>query len=147
MTTLKQRPRNRSALTTMYVGAGLTAIASLFPFLDQAALADHIRAGYAAYEPAAIDAAVAAYLAILATVGGLGLLGWLGVMWAVRAGKSWASWLAAGLLAIAACFAVAALTIRDTSGDVGLAPLLSWLQVLPCLAGLAAVALLWRRAG
>ncbi|MER6952238.1 hypothetical protein ABT294_50340 [Nonomuraea sp. NPDC000554] len=150
MTTLKQRPGNRTALTTMYVGAGLTAVATLFPFIDRATttvMADHIRAGYPAYEPGAIDAAVAAYLVILATVGGLGLLGWLGTIWAVRADKRWASWSAIGLLAIAVTFALVALTVRDSSGDVGLAPLLGWLQVLPCVAGLVAVPLLWRRTG
>ncbi|MBB6347657.1 hypothetical protein FHU36_004202 [Nonomuraea muscovyensis] len=148
MTTLKQRSRNRTPLAMMYIGAGLTAIVGLFPFIDQSTttvLADHIKASYPAYEPGAIDAAVAAYLAILSTVGVLGLLGWLGTIWAVRAGMRGAPWLATGLLAIAICIAIAGLTVQDTSGDVGLAPLLGWLQVLPCIPGLAAVAL-WRRA-
>ncbi|WP_206184984.1 hypothetical protein [Thermoactinospora rubra] len=144
MTTLKTRPRNRTALATMYAGAGLTVIVTLVPFIDRAVLADHIKASYPAYDSGAIDAAVAAYLAILSTVGALGLLGWLGAAWAARAGKKWAYGLATGLLAVAVCITIAALTVRDTSGDVGLAPLLGWLQVLPCVAGLAAVAL-WRR--
>ncbi|MDF2712790.1 MAG: hypothetical protein K0R62_8442 [Nonomuraea muscovyensis] len=125
MTTLKQRSRNRTPLAMMYIGAGLTAIVGLFPFIDQSTttvLADHIKASYPAYEPGAIDAAVAAYLAILSTVGVLGLLGWLGTIWAVRAGMRWAPWLATGLLAIAICIAIAGLTVQDTSGDVGLAP-------------------------
>lgn len=149
MTTTKQRSRSGGALAAMYVGMGLTVIAALFPYVDRATttvLADHLRAGYPAYGPDTIDAGVTAYLMILSIVGALGLLGWLGTVWAVRAGKRWASWLAAVLLAVAACFAIAALTIQDTSGDVGLAPLLGWLQVLPCVAGLAAVTLLWRRA-
>ncbi|TDE38081.1 hypothetical protein E1295_34095 [Nonomuraea mesophila] len=75
----------------------------------------------------------------------MGLLGWLGTVWATRAGKGWARWLASGMLAVAACVAVSALTIQDINGEVGLAPLLGWLQVLPCVAGLAAVVLLWRR--
>ncbi|MFG6200687.1 hypothetical protein [Nonomuraea sp. JJY05] len=148
MTTLKQRSHNRTPLAMMYIGAGLTSIAAFFPFIDQSTttvLADHIRASYPAYEPGAIGAAVAAYLAILSTIGVLGLLGWLGTIWMVRVGKRWARWLATGLLAIAICIAIAALTVRDTSGDVGLAPLLGWLQVLPCIPGLAVVAL-WRRA-
>ncbi|MEU0565875.1 hypothetical protein ABZ297_10855 [Nonomuraea sp. NPDC005983] len=149
MTTLKQRSRNRTVLAMMYIGAGLTAIAALFPFIDRATttvLADHIKAGYPAYEPGAIEAAVTAYLIILSAVGVLGLLGWTGTIWAARSGKRWTSWLAIGLLAIALCIAIAALTIQDTSGDVGLAPLLGWLLVLPCVPGLVAVAL-WRRAG
>ncbi|TMR32987.1 hypothetical protein ETD85_21165 [Nonomuraea zeae] len=111
------------------------------PLIDQGILADHIKAGYPAYEPGAISAAVTAYLVILSAVGGLGILGWLSVAWAARVGKRWAHPLAIGLLAAAVCFAIAALTVRDTSGDVGLAPLLGWLQVLPCAAGLAAIVL------
>ncbi|MGI5290884.1 hypothetical protein ACQEVF_47280 [Nonomuraea polychroma] len=64
----------------------------------------------------------------------------------LRLGKGWARWLASGLFAIAAGFAIAALIIQDINGQVGLAPLLGRLQVLPCVAGLAAVVLLWRRA-
>ncbi|MET9341881.1 hypothetical protein [Nonomuraea sp. NPDC003804] len=148
MTTPKKSSRNRTSLATMYIGAGLTAIAAVFPFIDQSTttvLADHIKASYPAYEPGAIDAAVAAYLAILSTIGILGLLGWFGTIWAVRFRKRWAPWLATGLLGIAICIAIAALTVQDTSGDVGLAPLLSWLLVLPCIPGLAVIAQ-WRRA-
>ncbi|NJP97650.1 hypothetical protein HCN51_50910 [Nonomuraea sp. FMUSA5-5] len=129
----------------MYIGAALTVLAALFPFLDRAVLTDHLEASYPAYTPAAIGDAVSAYLAILATVGVLGLAGWLATIMAARAGKRWAPWLAAGLLVIALCVAVAGLTIRDVSGDVGLAPLLGWLLVLPCVPGAVAV-VLWRRA-
>ncbi|MCK2215647.1 hypothetical protein MF672_017895 [Actinomadura sp. ATCC 31491] len=142
-------PRDRIPLALMYAGAGLTAFAAIFPFVDRATttvLADHVRAGYPAYDGAAIDAAVGAYLAILAVVGALGLLGWLGAILAVRAGKRWATWAAGALLVIAIGVAVAALTVRDTSGDVGLAPLLGWLLVLPCVPGLAAVVLRARTA-
>ncbi|MER7332727.1 MULTISPECIES: hypothetical protein [unclassified Micromonospora] len=148
MTTLKQRSRNRTSLAMMYIGAGLTAVVALVPFVDRSTttvLADHIRASYPDYEPGAIDTAVTTYLAILATVGVLGLLGWLGTIWVARAGVRWTPWLATGLLTIAICTAIAGLTIKDTSGDVGLAPMLGWLQVLPCVPGLAAV-VLWRRA-
>ncbi|MEU4575322.1 hypothetical protein ACBI99_20235 [Nonomuraea sp. ATR24] len=136
--------RDRSALALLYLGAGLTALAALVPFASRSLLAGHIRAGYPSYGTGAIDAAVTAYLVILATAGALGLAGWLGTAWAARAGRRWARAAAIGLLVAGACVAVAALTVRDTSGDVGLAPLLGWLQVLPCAAGLAAVAL-WRR--
>ncbi|MEQ4725997.1 hypothetical protein [Nonomuraea sp. B19D2] len=72
MTTLKQRSHNRTPLAMMYIGAGLTAIAALFAFIDQSTttvLADHIKASYPGYEPGAIGAAIAAYLAILSTHG------------------------------------------------------------------------------
>jgi hypothetical protein len=89
--------------------------------------------------------AVAAYTMILSTVGALGLLGWLGTAWLVRKGKGWARWPASGLFVIATGFAIATLTVQDINGQVGLAPLLGWLQLIPCTAGLAAVVLLWRR--
>jgi hypothetical protein len=41
--------------------------------------------------------------------------------------------------------AVIDLLVKDTSGDTGLPPLLGWAGMLPCLAGLLAVTLLWRR--
>ncbi|MFI6735521.1 hypothetical protein ACIBI9_21560 [Nonomuraea sp. NPDC050451] len=130
----------------MFGGAVLTLIAALFPLIDQPALADHLRAGYPAYGPEEIGGAVTAYTVIVAVVGAIGLLGWFATVWAVRVGKGWARWLASGLLAIAAVIAVAGLTVQDVNGQVGLAPLVGWIQVLPCVAGLAAVVPLWRRA-
>ncbi|MEV0829008.1 hypothetical protein [Nonomuraea rubra] len=144
--TLEQRSRNRPVLVALCLGAALTVLAALFPFADRAVLADHLRASYPGYEPGAIDAAVSAYLVILATVGALGLIGWAGTIWAARGGKRWTPWLAIGLLVTALCIAAAGLTVRDVSGDVGLAPLPGWLLVLPCVPGAAAVAL-WRKAG
>lgn len=144
MTTPKRRSCSRVALVMMYAGVGLTVVAGVVPFIGRGVLADHVRAGYPAYQPGAIDAAVTAYLAILSIVGVLGLAGWLGSIWAARAGKGWALLPAAGLFAAAVGVAIAALTIRDTSGDIGLAPLMGWLLVLPCVPGLAAI-MLWRR--
>ncbi|MFD2762549.1 hypothetical protein [Micromonospora eburnea] len=149
MTKLASKPGNRAALVTMYVGAGLTVLAAASPFIDRATttvLADHIRAGYPTYGPGEIDTAVNLYTVVLSTMGVLGLLGWLGTVWAVRVGRGWARLLATGMFAIGAGVAIVAATTKDTSGDVGLAPQLGLLQILPCLAGLAAVVLLWRKA-
>ena len=41
---------------------------------------------------------------------------------------------------------LSALLVRDTSGDTGLPAVLGGLQLLPAVAGLAAVVLLWRTA-
>ena len=41
--------------------------------------------------------------------------------------------------------ALTALLVKDTSGDTGLPPLLGWIGTLPCLAGLVALTMLWRR--
>ena len=107
-------------------------------------LAAHIRAGYPAYSHARIDAAVNTYLIYLSVVGVLGIVCWLGMIWAVRAGKRWARWVATVIFAAATIVALTDLLIKDTSGDTGLPPLLGWIGMLPCLAGLLAVVLLWR---
>jgi hypothetical protein len=67
------------------------------------------------------------------------------MMWAVRTGKRWARGAATTICAAATMVALADLLVRDTSGDTGLPPLVGWVGALPCLAGLVAVALLWRR--
>ncbi|MEO3796088.1 hypothetical protein ABGB14_38325 [Nonomuraea sp. B10E15] len=146
MTASATKPARQTALPLMYGGAALTVLVTLFAFVDRAGLAGHIHAGYPAYGPGEVDAAVTAYTVILSVVGALGLLGWLGTAWAARGGRGWARWPASGMFAIALCVAVAGVTTQDINGQVGLAPLLGWLQFLPLLPGLAAVVLLWRRA-
>ena len=49
--------------------------------------------------------------------------------------------------ALGTAVALVDLLIKDTSGDTGLPPLLGWAGMLPCLAGLLAVTLLWSPAG
>jgi hypothetical protein len=143
-TTRLQRP----AVGAMYAGLGLTVVAMIVPYVDHATgnvLAGHIRAGYPAYTKEAIDTAVTSYLAYLSVVGALGILGWLSTIWAVKAGKRWARGAATTMFALGTGIALTDLLIRDTSGDTGLPPLLGWVGMLACLAGLLAVTLLWRR--
>jgi hypothetical protein len=138
----------RSAIGAMYTGLGLTVVALIVPYVDHATanvLAGHIRAGYPAYTPARIDSAVTAYLVYLSVVGALGIIGWLWTIRAVKAGKRWARGAATAMFALGTGIAVIDLLVRDTSGDTGLPPLLGWAGMLPCLAGLLAVMLLWRR--
>ncbi|WP_448006840.1 hypothetical protein [Agromyces bauzanensis] len=132
----------------MWGGLALTVGATVYPFVDDATtriLAGHIQASYPSYGADEIDTAVSLYLMILSVVGGVGVVTWLGTIWATRTGKRWTPWAATLVFMTAVCIALAGLTVRDTSGDVGLAPLLGWLQILPCVLGLAAVVLLWRR--
>jgi hypothetical protein len=145
MTTAHQE---RSATGAMYAGLGLTVIAMAVPFADHATanvLADHIRAGYPTYTQARVDSAVTAYLVYLSIVGALGVIGWLWAIWAVKAGKRWARGAVTTMFALGTGIALIDLLIKDTSGDTGLPPLLGWAGLLPCLAGLLAVTLLWRR--
>jgi hypothetical protein len=138
----------RSVIGAMYVGLGLTAAALIVAYVDHAtgnALADHIRAGYPTYTQARINSAVAIYLVYLSVVGALGIICWLAAIWAVKAGKRWARGAATALFVLGTGIALIDLLIKDTSGDTGLPPLLGWAGMLPCLAGLLAIVLLWRR--
>jgi hypothetical protein len=140
--------RDARLTATLWLGLALTVVATVVPFVDAGAthaLADHVRAGYPGYTPSQVDSAVTAYVAILAAVGLLGVAGWLLTIREVRRERRWAPWLATALLVAGAGLALAGLTVTDTDGAVGLAPAVAWLQVLPCLAGLAAVVQLWRR--
>ena len=82
---------------------------------------------------------------ILTVIGALGVVGWLWSIWIVTMRKGWAIWAATAMFVLGTSVAVASLLVKDTSGDTGLAPMLGWIGMLPCLAGLVAVALLWRR--
>ena len=138
----------RSAIAAMHAGLGLAVIAMIVPYADHATanvLASHIRDGYPAYTQARIDSAVTTYLVYLSVVGALGIACWLWAIWAVKAGKRWARGAATALFALGTGIALTDLLVKDTSGDTGLPPLLGWAGMLPSLAGLLAVTLLWRR--
>ena len=143
-TTYHERP----AIGAMYAGLGLTVVALIVLYVDHATanvLADHIRAGYPAYAQARIHSAVTTYLVYLSVVGALGIICWLGTIRALKVGKRWARGAATVMFALGTGIALIDLLVRDTSGDTGLPPLLGWAGMLPCLAGLLAVMLLWRR--
>ena len=140
--------RERSTIGALYAGLALSVASTVVPYVDHATanvLADHIRAGYPAYTQPRIDSAVTTYLVYLSVLGVLGITGWLGTIWAVKAGKRWARGAATAMFVLGTGIAVFDLLIKDTSGDTGLPPLLGWLGMLPCLAGLLAVTLLWSR--
>jgi hypothetical protein len=137
-------PPLQSTVAAMAVGLVLTVVATIVPFVT-GALHDHIRTGYPTYTDARVDSAVNSWLIILTVIGALGVAGWLGSIGIVAARKPWARWAATGMFALGTGVAVADLLIRDNSGDIGLAPLLGWIGMLPSAAGLVAVVLLWRR--
>jgi hypothetical protein len=139
---------SRAVLAAMYAGLALTVVATVVPWVDRATsdtLADHIQASYPAYGPGRIDTAVTTYLVYLSAVGALGIAGWLVSIRGIRRATWWARGAATGLFAVGTAVALTDLLIRDTSGDTGLAPLIGWVGVLPCLPGLLAVTVLWRK--
>ncbi|MFE6764537.1 hypothetical protein [Streptomyces sp. NPDC057689] len=141
-------PRTREPLTAMYAGLALTVLATIAVYVDRGTthlLADHIRAGYPSYPQARVDSAVTAYQVALTVIGALGILAWLTTAWAVRAGKRWARPAATVMLVLGTGIGLTGLLTKDTSGETGLPPELGWAGMIPCLAGVAAVMLLWRR--
>ncbi|MEV6646224.1 hypothetical protein [Amycolatopsis sp. NPDC051371] len=132
-------------LAALWAGLVLTVLAAAVPFAATHLLADHLRAGYPAYTPAQIGSAVATYLILLSVIGGLGVLTWLATILAVRAGKRWARAVATAGLALGAGVGLTGLLVRDTAGGTGLPPAVGWAGLVPCLAGVLAVAWLWTR--
>jgi hypothetical protein len=135
----------RLAIAAMHAGLALTAAATIAANLDTSGLAQHIRKGYPNYAPSRIDNAVTADLIYLTVLGALGVVAWLWTIRAVKAGKRWGRAVATALLALAAAIALFDLLVKDTSGDTVLPPLLGWIGLLPCLAGLVAVTLLFKK--
>ncbi|MFF3956411.1 hypothetical protein ACFYY1_24750 [Streptomyces sp. NPDC001890] len=140
--------RARGALGAMYAGLTLTVLATIAPYVDHSTthlLADHIRAGYPTYPRARVDSATTTYLVVLSVIGALGALAWLATAWAVRAGKPWARPAATVVFVLGISVGLTGLLAKDTSGATGLPSALGWVGMIPCLAGVVAVALLWRR--
>jgi hypothetical protein len=138
--------RSTAAISALYTGLSLTLLATAAPYVDRAAgnvLADHIRRGYPTYANHRVDAAVTTWLVILTVIGVVGVAGWVGAIWAVTSQRSWARWLVTGEFVVGTLTALLALLTKDTSGEVGLAPTLGWIGMLPSSAGLAAVWFLW----
>jgi UDP-N-acetylmuramyl pentapeptide phosphotransferase/UDP-N-acetylglucosamine-1-phosphate transferase len=131
-------------MVAMYTGLALTVLAVLALVLDLAStgvLAQHLHEVYEGYVSPPDEAAVAAYLF---TLGGLGLLGWLWMLRTVRRQKRWARPVATVLFLLASAVALANLTVREY--DQTILPIQVGLAgVLPCIAGLVAVILLWRK--
>jgi hypothetical protein len=139
----------KATLTTLYAGAVLTAVAAAAPVVDRLTgqvLAAHIRHGYPTYSDHRVDVAVTTWLVLLAAVGVVGLASWALTIWAVSTGRAWGRLVATIAFAAGTTVALSALLTKDTSGEVGLEPLLGWIGLLPCVAGLIAVVRLWRRA-
>lgn len=86
--------------------------------------------------------ALATRLVLLSVAGGLGVLCRPA---AIKAGKRRPHPTATALCVLATATALTSLLVEDTSGDTGLPPLLGLLGLLPCTAGLVAVALLLKR--
>lgn len=135
--------RTHVPLVLMYLGLGLTMVATVAPLLARELIEDHVRSGYPSYSDARVGDAATAWMVALAVIGVLGTAGWLLSIWAVRRQRH-AEVIATVVLAAGLAVSLTAALTPDTSGEVGLAPALGAALMLPCVAGLGAVLLMWR---
>jgi hypothetical protein len=146
-TTVSRTPatHERTAVLAMYVGLVLTVVAAIVPVVDEAStdsLSQHLQDVYAGY---GVDVpATSAVLAYLLTIGALGVVAWLWMLWAVRRRRPWARPAATVLFLLASGLALVNLTVQEY-GQTILPIRVGLVGLLPCLAGLVAVVLLWRR--
>ncbi|MCH5585815.1 hypothetical protein MK805_12770 [Shimazuella sp. AN120528] len=137
----------KSAIFAMYAGLVLTVITMIILYVDHATinvLANHIKTSYPSYSQSRIDSAVMLYLIYLSIIGVMGIISWLNVIWGAKKDKPWTRWAATGMFILGTIIALFNLLVKDTSGDTGLPPLLGLIGLLPCIAGLLVVILIWR---
>ncbi|WP_171166771.1 hypothetical protein [Streptomyces sp. I05A-00742] len=129
----------RKAINAMYAGAVLTLIAAAFPVIDQAtsdSLADRLRSAYP-HDPSRLDAAESGILTYLFTLAVAGLVLWTWLAWAGRRGKRWARAASTAVFVLATFLSVYNFTQPHPTP-------MTVAGLLPCAAGLVAVALLWK---
>src|SRR5690606_38605903 len=100
---------------------------------------EEVYAGYAASGPA-----VSMIRIYLLTTGAVGVVTWLWMVWAVRARKRWAPAAATVIFVLATVLASANFFIQEY-GQALIPAQFALAGLLPCLAGLVAVVLLWTR--
>ncbi|MFD1934976.1 MULTISPECIES: hypothetical protein [Nonomuraea] len=130
----------RNAVRAMYTGAALTVIAALVLIADQATgdLARHLKAAYPSNDAQWLDMTMASIATYLYVVYGVGVVLWL---WLARAGRKGGR--RARLNATVVFLVGTALLAFNFTQPHPMVVTVA--GVLPCLAGLAAVAFLWKR--
>jgi hypothetical protein len=132
----------------MYIGLVLTVLVTLAPLVDVATvdtLAQHVRDAYPTWGPALVRDDRNAMVIYLLITGGLGIVTWLWTIWAVTTRRRWARLAVTAAFAAGAGIALLNLTVGGGKYHTILPPAYGLLTLLPALAGLAAVASMWRR--
>lgn len=141
-------PSTRRLLRAMWIGLALTVIAGMVPLIDIATadtLYAHVRDAYPDWPADLVRGdrnAIAIYLGINA---GLGALTWLFTIWAAAAGRRWTRGVVIAAFALGAGLALFNLTLTGGRYDTVLPPAYGALGLLPSLAGLAVLIMVWRR--
>lgn len=134
----------RGATLALRVGLALSLASIVGLFIDQTiahSLAEHVRAQYSPYGSVPDPNVLFGYLYATA---GLAAAGWLVALRGVRGGRSWVRLFASLMFLVGAMLAVFNLVITE-HGTLIFPVLWSVLGLLPSLAGLVALSLLWTR--
>lgn len=140
------RHYSRAATAALCVGLALTILTTLCVFVSTTAIGEHIQTGYPRYSRGQISAAASFYTVYLIALGTLGAIVWAFVLWLVRRRRAWAYPLAIISFLVGTSFGLLNLLIRDTSGDTALPELIGGMGLLPSVAGLVAIVLMWKHA-
>lgn len=135
--------------TAMFLGLALAVIATVAPLVDLATADttwDHVRDAYPTWSDALVRGDRNAIVLWLVITGTLGVLTWLWTIYAVTARKRWALRATVTAFVAGTSVALANLTMPGGQYDIIVPPVLGWLTLLPCLAGLAAVVSIRRHA-
>jgi hypothetical protein len=132
----------RAAVTAMGIGLLLTVTTLIALIIDQTSIysiADHVEALYA---PLDLHPDPNVLFGILYVTGLIGALLWLTMIWGVRGHKRWARVMASTVFVVAASIALLVLFVSEYGTRILPAP---WglIGLLPSIAGLVAVILLW----
>ncbi|GAA3747163.1 hypothetical protein [Salinactinospora qingdaonensis] len=137
--------RQRGPMAAMGVGLLLTLAVLVALAIDQASvgsIATHVQEHYAPHGTVPDPTVLYVYLYV---TGGIGVVTWLLLIAAARTPRSWVAVLATIVFCCGLGGGLFNLTISEYGGPV-LPALWSGLTLLPCVAGLVAVVLLWRAA-
>lgn len=131
----------------MYLGLALAVIATLVPVVDTAtldSLSAHVRDAYPHWNAGMIEGDRNAILGYLLVTDVLGIIAWLWTTWLVAGGRRGARAVSTVAFVLGTGIALMNLTLGGERYDTIVPTLYGLLGMLPCIAGLVAVTLVWR---
>ena len=135
----------KRAVVVMYAGLALTVIAVLAVMIGDGSINRHFHEVYDPYIGAAkADEDKGPLVTYLYMVGGIGVISWLWMVWAVKRAKRWARGVATIVFLLATVDALVNLLMQEYHKTI-LPTSIGLAGVLPCVAGLVAIVLLWTR--
>lgn len=149
MSTITAPPQTASYVRrALYGGLLLTVVATLAPVVDLMTvdtIGDHVRAAYPDWSADAVAKDRNAITIYLVAVGLLGLVGWVWSIVAVARGSRRLRAICTTLFVVGATVQLIGLSVGGEAYTTIVPPLHGVIGFLPSLAGLVAVAGVWRR--